>query len=68
MILLLMRRSTPRTRVIIGATLVALGVALIAETVALSTGFPVLGIIMTVNGGLVLASGIAGLRHARAAR
>ena len=68
MILLLMRRSTPRARAITGASLVALGVALIAQAVALSTGFPVLGIIVTVNGGFVLASGITGLRRARAGR
>jgi hypothetical protein len=68
MILLLLRRSGPRPRVFIGAILMIGGLAAIALAIARSTGVPLHAIIVTVIGGIVLASGITGLRRARAAR
>jgi hypothetical protein len=68
MILLFLRRSSARTRVLLGTLLMAIGMVPIAEAVARSTGIPFHGIIVTVIGGSVLASGITGLRRARAAR
>jgi hypothetical protein len=68
MILLFLRRSSPRTRAITGAILMAAGMASIAVATARSTGILVHAIIVTVIGGIVLANGITGLRRARAAR
>jgi drug/metabolite transporter (DMT)-like permease len=60
MIFLFLRKRTPRTRAIIGVALLTIGVAL----VALSTGFLIHGIILSVIGGIVLVNG---LRQAKAA-
>ncbi|HUN32576.1 MAG TPA: hypothetical protein VMU95_11230 [Trebonia sp.] len=68
MILLLLRRSSPRARVIAGAILTAFGAAMIARTIAGSTGFPVHGIIVTVIGANLLAHGLTTRRRIRAAR
>ena len=68
MILLLMRRASPRIRAIAGATLVAVGVALIAQTVAVTASIPVHAIIVTMIGGILLANGIRDTRRARNAR
>jgi hypothetical protein len=67
MIFLFMRKRTPRTRAIIGVALLTIGVALVALTVALSTGFLIHGIILIVIGGIVLVNGLRGLRQAKAA-
>jgi hypothetical protein len=68
MILLFLRRSSPRTRILVGAVLMATGVALVALAIARSTGIPGHAIIVTVIGGVVLANGIRGLRRAQVAR
>jgi Flp pilus assembly protein TadB len=68
MILLFLRRSSPRTRVLTGAILMATGVALVAMAIARSTGVPVHAIIVTVIGAIVLASGLRRLRRPRGAQ
>jgi hypothetical protein len=68
LILLLIRRLSPRGRTITGAVLLALGAAVIGVSVALSINLYVHGAVLMVIGAAMWASVVPGKRNARAAR
>lgn len=68
LILLLIRRLSPRGRTITGAVLLALGAAVVGLAVALSINLYVHGAILMVFGAVLWASAFGGKRRARAAQ
>jgi drug/metabolite transporter (DMT)-like permease len=66
-ILLLIRRLSPRARTITGVVLAAAGLALIGVSVTLAAGLLVHGIALTVIGAVLWTSAIVTRRRARLA-
>jgi len=66
-ILLLIRRLSPRTRTITGAVLVAAGLALVGVSVTLAPGLLVHGIVLIVVGAVLWTSAVVTRRRARLA-
>jgi drug/metabolite transporter (DMT)-like permease len=66
-ILLLIRRLSPRTRTIVGAVLVVAGLTLVGVSVTLAAGLLVHGILLTVIGAALWTSAVVTRRRARLA-
>jgi hypothetical protein len=67
LLLLLLRRLSPRTATVVGVALVAAGLALIVVSVILSAGLLVHGVALVVVGAVVCASAVVNRRRASAA-
>jgi drug/metabolite transporter (DMT)-like permease len=66
-ILLLIRRLSPRTRTITGAVLTAAGMVLVGVSVTLAAGLLVHGIVLIVIGAVLWTSAVVTRRRARLA-
>jgi drug/metabolite transporter (DMT)-like permease len=61
---LLLRRLSPRTRILVGSLIVAAGVALTAVSIAVAAGLLVHGVALAVIGAVMWTSGMVAKRRA----
>lgn len=67
-VLFLLRRLSPRGRAILGVALVAVGLALVGVSAALSAGLLIHGIALTLIGAGLCASALVSRKRARLAQ